>query len=155
MTVPSPSQANNRIRLERIADDSIGQAHSLEQALQNERYALETRDTPALGATAEAKREIVARLEALESQWQSAMADLPGVSPAGDDGSHDDDPRRQQFMTVVARCKDLNQTNGAIIRLRRQQLKDTLRIVSGSTTETYDPSGVEAAPVSRPALARI
>lgn len=156
-----PAAADERrARLERIVEESISEALALELALQAERNALEARDDAALGSAAEEKRIRVARLEQLEADRKTAgttpdaVQDLAAapvdvaadVLPAG---------RWQNFLSIVARCKRMNTTNGAIIHLRRQQVNDALRLVSGMGTGTYGPSGAEPSSTARRTLAAI
>jgi flagellar biosynthesis/type III secretory pathway chaperone len=138
--------------VERIVKDSIREADALEKALEDERRALESRDAAALGAAAEEKGRRVVRLEALEAARIAASPRVPaapGHSPAGRDPAvtASSEPW-QQFLAIVARCNALNTTNGAIIRLRRQQVGDALRVVSGTGAGTYGPSGSQS--TSRP-----
>jgi flagellar biosynthesis/type III secretory pathway chaperone len=144
-------------RLERIIEESISEVNALEQALRQERRALESRDATALGIAAEEKHARVAALEALEAKRTVLLS---GGTSEGSPASHlhgntAAQERWQYFLSVVSRCSSLNMTNGAIIRLRRQQISDTLRVVSGSAAETYGPSGAESSSRPRRALAAI
>jgi len=139
----SASPGESRARFERIVEDSISEALALELALQAERHALETRDDAALGGAADDKAIRIARLEQLEAEREGfPSADAP---PGG---------RWQTLLSIVARCKRMNSTNGAIIHLRRQQVNDALRLLSGTGTGTYGPSGAETPSAGR-ALAAI
>lgn len=144
MTVgPLPGQ---RDTLERIVADCIAEATALEIGLAAERRALETHDAAALGEAAEGKRKRVARLENLERERKAAV-ESSGEIP--------EQRQWQRFLAIVGRCNDMNSTNGAIIRLRRQQISAALRVVSGSVPETYGPSGSETGPRPGRALAAI
>lgn len=157
MPVTSPDA--ERVRLARIIEDSIREACALERALEDERRALESRDAAALGTAAQEKLSRVARLEALEAQRKAASLEAQGtpehrhsrMNPAGAliEGQW------HKFLAIVGRCNTLNTTNGAIIRLRRQQITDALRVVSGTSAETYGPSGAESTSRPRQALAAI
>jgi flagellar biosynthesis/type III secretory pathway chaperone len=156
----SATLGERRVKLERIVEDSISEALALELALQAERNALETRDDAALGSAAKDKGIRVAKLEQLEADRRAAgmtfapTQGLPGSStnfPAADLLPVG---RWQAFLSIVARCKRMNTTNGAIIHLRRQQVNDALRLVSGTGTGTYGPSGEESPSAGR-ALAAV
>jgi|SRR5690606_3789801 len=139
-----PAAPDERLaKLEHNVESSISEALALEFALQAERNALETREDAALSSAAEEKSLRVARLEQLEADRKAFPAADP-LSAA----------RWQTFLSIVARCKRMNTTNGAIIHLRRQQVNDALRLVSGTGAGTYGPSGAESSPAGR-ALAAI
>jgi flagellar biosynthesis/type III secretory pathway chaperone len=141
----SASPDERRARFERIVEDSISEALALELALQAERHALETRDDAALGGAAENKAIHIARLEHLEAERRGFPAAdlLPGAGG-----------QWQALLSIVARCKRMNSTNGAIVHLRRQQVNDALRLLSGTGIVTYAPSGAETPSAGR-ALAAI
>jgi flagellar biosynthesis/type III secretory pathway chaperone len=145
--------------VERIVNDGIREADALEKALEDERRALESRDAAALGAAAEEKRRRVARLEALEAARIAATPQIPAAAERPAAGIDREVAARadqwQQFLAIVARCNALNTTNGAIIRLRRQQVGDALRVVSGTGAGTYGPSGSQSASRPRKALAAV
>lgn len=132
-----------KAKLERNVENSISEALALELALQAERHALETREDVALASAAEEKTLRVSRLEQLEAD-RKAFAAVDSLPSA----------RWQAFLSIIVRCKRMNTTNGAIIHLRRQQVNDALRLVSGTGNGTYGPSGTEASPAGR-ALAAI
>lgn len=147
--------------LARVIEDGIGEALALEQALHAERRALETRDHAALALAAEEKHSRVARLEELETKRKASSRALypaqerPGPSadiPAAGEAAGS---RWQNLLSIVARCKRLNATNGAIIHLRARQVDDALGVVSGTVTGTYSPSGARSSSGSRRTLAAI
>ena len=115
--------------------------------LQDERRALQNRNAEALGIVAEQKRDRVAGLEALDAKQRAVETSVDETGRPRD--------RWNSFLSIVGRCNTLNTTNGAIIRLRRQQVGDALRLVSGSGAETYGPFGTESPSRPRRALAAI
>lgn len=145
MSATSPEAET--VRLGRVMEDSIREVDALERALQDERRALENRDAAALGTAAEEKRRRVARLEALEAKRKVASSEVQGTPQQSAEW--------RKFLATVRRCNALNTTNGAIIRLRRQQITDALRVVSGTRAETYGPSGSESTSRPRQALAAV
>ncbi|HWM28040.1 MAG TPA: flagellar protein FlgN [Woeseiaceae bacterium] len=140
----SPSLEEPRISLARIMDESLEGANELLQILQDERQALENRDAEALGVAAEGKRKCVGRLEALETKRRTAAESL---QPAAE--------RWQCFLSVISRCNELNATNGAIIRLRRQQIAAAVKLIGGGAAETYGPTGTESPSRAGRALAAV
>lgn len=162
MTTASPSATRSAIG--RIVGESRRAAEALESALQDERAALEANDADALGTATSAKHEPVSRLAALERE-RATVARAAGFDPGP--GAMDallgwcdleaalaDEWRR--FLDVARHCERLNTTNGAIIRLRRQQVMAGLAILRGGdvSPETYAASGVEAGSLGGRALAQ-
>lgn len=160
------SPAECRSTLFRILDASIEAAGCLQKNLEDERLALERQDSDALGAAADGKRACVSKLEALEKERRgisTACNKGPGpehmpalLAECGADDRIADG--WQRFLTLAARCRDLNTSNGAIIHLKRRQYTAALRIVSGSPTgsmEIYGPTGGELVSRSSRALAEI
>jgi flagellar biosynthesis/type III secretory pathway chaperone len=145
-----------RARLLCIVEDSIREADALERALQDERRALESHDAAALGTAAQEKHHRVTRLETLDAERIAASSEIKGA-PEQYSQVNPDLPQGpwRKFLAVIGRCNTLNTTNGAIIRLRRQQLTDALRVVRGTSTETYGPSGSESTSRPRQALAAV
>lgn len=133
-----------RISLARIMDESLEGANELLGILQDERQALENRDTEALGVAAERKQKCVGRLEALETKRRTATGSLRPVAEGW-----------TRFLSVISRCNELNATNGAIIRLRRQQIAAAVRLIGGGAAETYGPSGTESLSRAGRALAAV
>ncbi|MGH8167849.1 MAG: flagella synthesis protein FlgN [Woeseiaceae bacterium] len=140
----SPSPAEPRIRLERIMDESLEGAKELLRILQDERQALENRDAVALGVAAEGKQKCVGRLEVLEAGRRTAAESLDLAAE-----------RWQRFLVVIGRCNELNATNGAIIRLRREQIAVAAKLIGGGTVETYGPSGTGSLSRAGRALASV
>lgn len=142
--------------LRQIIAAGIDTVERLQQALQDERHALEHQDSDALGVAADGKRVHVGKLEALEER-RRAVCRLQGVDPGpeqmaalltrcnpepGNDKSLADG--WQRFLALAGLCQQMNTTNGAIIQLRRQQFNEALCIVSGTSgesPETYGPGG--------------
>lgn len=158
-----PSRSATRSRLARIVADSRRHAEALLAALENERSALAANDAEALGSAVTAKHGPVSKLAALEQERADASRDAgfePG--PVGMDaviGWCDEESLLadgwSRFIEIARDCERLNTTNGAVIRLRRQQVMTGLAILRGGEygTETYAASGVEAGTPGRRALA--
>lgn len=153
-----------RARLERILADSVQQAERLRIAPQAERAALEKGDADALDAATAAKTDPVARLASLDAE-RAAAARAAGftTNPAAMDEVIRVCDRDsvlasgwRRLLEGARHCERLNAVNGAIIRLRRQQVLAGLTILRGSDLDrdTYAASGIEAHSSGGRALAR-
>ncbi len=136
-------------RLEVLIADGIRCAEGLKAALESERSALENRDTELLGSAVRRKEDRIRRLTELEASRASALgaagfsADEMQIAAETCAGSDDLVDRWRQFRSIASDCETMNQTNGAIIRLRRQQVADGLTLLRGGAGEldTYGPNG--------------
>lgn len=142
-----------RTRLERILSDSARQADRLRLALRTERAALEANDADALDAATAAKADPLATLTALEADRAAAVRSAGFDTDAGamdeiigwcDEGQVLANGWRG-LLGVARDCDRLNATNGAIIRLRRQQAMARLTVLRGSEFDggTYAAPGIE------------
>lgn len=140
-----------RDRLRKVLADSVTCARSLKDILISEQHALQLQDTQALGENSAQKEACIKKLASLEIARSEISSD------AGFAGGLDDMPPLtrwcdasdviagdwQQFMHIARECDALNATNGAIIRVRRQQILAGLSLLCGSdvNAETYGISG--------------
>lgn len=124
---------------------------ALVATLTDERQALAERDLAAIGRAADEKRNLIGNIESLESQRATLCA------AAGFSGNPADMPqmlswcdadlalanRWQRILDSGAACDQSNRANGAIIRVRRQQVADGLTVLRGHNpdTHTYGPGG--------------
>lgn len=129
-----------------------------------ERGALEADDADALDDATAAKAGPVATLTKLDEERAAACRDAGFEAGAGaidevigwcDEASvlvHG----WRRLLEIARECERLNAANGAIIRLRRQQVMAGLMILRGSESDrdTYAASGMEAHPPGGRALAR-
>ena len=145
----SPDEA--RARIVDVIGDSVYQALGLKEALEDERRALEAQDIDALNAIVDSKTSCVKQLQRLDHeraelcrQW--GFADGPHQMTALIEWCDQDQlisSRWEQLMVIAAEGSALNMTNGAIIRLRQQQIDASLSVLRGGTpgADTYGPHG--------------
>jgi flagellar biosynthesis/type III secretory pathway chaperone len=145
------SAAVTRERLEKILGESIHCALGLKDILCQERNALREQDTALLGHSASLKETCIDRLASLESArgavsrdagFSTDLGDMPALTEWCDADSIIANCW-QHFTQIARECDALNSTNGAIIRVRRQQILAGLALLSGSdgTEDTYKVSG--------------
>lgn len=153
-----------RTRLAAILADSLHETERLRTALEAERAALEANDAEALVHATQAKTGPIAKLAALDSDRTTASREA-GFEPGAkgmdamidwcDEGSVLADGWHR-LLDAARECDRHNATNGAIIRLRRQQVMSGLAILRGDefSGETYAASGIEQGPAAGRALAQ-
>ncbi len=149
---------------EAVADDfeallarGAASAAAMAAALDCERRALESEDLTALADAATSKQAHLGDIEALESQRRGLLSrcsladDHEGMQAFIDRCGRSDELRRkwQRYLTLADDCRRANLTNGAIIRLRHQQLAGALSALSGAPAATYGPDGGEPPTSSR------
>ena len=161
MARPTPVEARQRI-LE-IIGSSVYQALGLKESLEDERHALAAQDIDALNAAIENKSRCVAKLQTLEQERRR----LCSQSGYGESTEHmrqmmawcDDNSvvanGWEQLMAIASDCSSLNMTNGAIIRVRRDQIESSLSVLRGGTpgTDIYGRDGTGSSGVSQRSLA--
>lgn len=140
-------------------------AADLHQVLIEERSALESRDSGALESTTAEKKHHLNRLEQLDSKrgdlsakygFGMQMADMPELI-AWCDQDQAIAKNWLGFVEIAKDCGSLNMTNGSIIQMRRQQIKQSLSVLrSGSDDrETYGSNGEETSTMGPRTLAEI
>lgn len=146
-----PSANNARERLQKVLGDCVYCALGLRDILVDERSALEQRDTVSLGKSAELKEACIRKLAALEDARGEISAEA-GFSASLDDMSaltewcDEDSVIRNcwsHFTQIARECDALNSTNGAIIRVRHQQILAGLALLRGGdvNSESYGVNG--------------
>ena len=155
--------ADARLQILDALGESVYQALGLKEALQEERKALEAEDADALLSIVDTKNACAERLQALDTR-RSALCEEWGFAP----GPHqmteliewcDDQQlvssRWEQLMVIAAEGSALNMTNGAIIRVRQQQIESSLSVLRGVTpgSDTYGRNGEEHGDFSQRSLA--
>jgi flagellar biosynthesis/type III secretory pathway chaperone len=138
---------NAQLRLEELLDREIEAAHSLAATLAAEKFAL-TGDSPSsVEQKAAEKIRLFSAIEKLEEERRT-LCDDPNLAVAGVAA------RWRSLMTLMARCRTANETNGHIIRIRQHQIRQLIDVVRGKPAAmTYDPHGKTFANALR-ALAR-
>ena len=148
---------NNRSRaavvkeLAGILEQAAHSAAALKQALADERAALSGRDQDSLAQAVAVKQAEVQNLDRLEQRRISACravdesADMAQVL-AWCDAGPDLADHWSRLLELGTECDSLNLGNGAIIRLRQQQVAEGLMILRGAPAETttYGPTGTTA-----------
>lgn len=143
------TQSAARARLGRMLESGIAAATAFAGHLVAEREALEQQDTAALDCAARDKQHSLLTLELVENE-RVALLEECGFSNDHDgmralqewcdrDGALDD--QWQNYLAVARECQQANMTNGAILRLRHQQIASAIAALSGASPQTYGPSG--------------
>lgn len=154
MNSPRPDAV--RARLKDVLSQAAARAGALKSALAEEREALAGRDAERLDVAVASKRNLVQELDGLERN-RAEICSNAGFSDDAAEMSEliawcDADATLgqgwQQLLELGADCDRLNLANGAIIRLRQQQISQGLLLLRGSApdTNTYGPTG--AAPTT-------
>ncbi len=158
-----PNQCS--LELKWILDRSLECASRLEGLLHDERSALELQDTEQLRAITTSKEQCVRCLESLESERLTLCATVGyDASKTGMkemlnwcDRSFAVTPAWEGLLQRARQCEALNQTNGAISRIRYEHVMSALAVLKGdsSSASLYGPEGQQSDRFERRALARI
>ena len=122
--------------MERVLEDQIRTAEAMLGTLDSENRALLDNDADALNSAATNKTRLLQTLEALERERRQ-IADRTQISPEGEANSD----RWQHLLELMQECRKRNQSNGALVKVRRDQLMQVMKIVSGPQVELYDAKG--------------
>ena len=161
MTRPAPAEA--RALAVEIIGDSIVYALGLKEALQEERRALESEDMDALQTAVDGKSACVANLSGLDArrielceklEYSAAADQMQELIDYCDEGDAITS-RWEQLLVIAAESSALNMTNGAIIRLRRQNFESSLSVLRGASpgSDTYGRNGSATGHLDRGSLA--
>lgn len=152
--MPNITPDEARARIVDVIGDSVYQALGLKEALEDERRALEAQDIDALNAIVDSKTSCVQELQRLDHQRadlcrQWGFEDGPHQMTALIEWCDEDQlisSRWEQLMVIAAEGSALNMTNGAIIRLRQQQIDASLSVLRGGSpgADTYNRQGGDA-----------
>lgn len=153
-----------RSRIVELVGESVYHALGLKESLEDERTALETQDPDALHDAVSVKGEYIGKLRALENT-RAAFCEASGFhrgplqmkelsdwcdenSVVANCWSH--------LMVIASDCNALNITNGAIIRVRQQQIESNLAVLRGAdhNPDTYARDGAEPAGLAQRSLAQ-
>ncbi|MCG5501215.1 flagella synthesis protein FlgN [Ectothiorhodospira lacustris] len=138
-------------QLEQILTHSVREASSLEHALQLEGQALSARDLDTLNLAIAEKQRQVERLEQLTRE-QGALLKREGYENNAQGMAcclRDWDTERilspvwDRLVDIIARCRQLNLTNGGVVETKRRHVEQALHILRGedARTELYGPRG--------------
>lgn len=152
--MPRPEPATARSEIVEIIGNSVYHALGLKETLEEEREALRAQDMDKLQAALDMKASCVAELQGMEQKRQvlceaagfAAGAEQMAEMMAWCDESAVIENCWLHLMQIAAECLSINDTNGAIIHGRKQQIESTLTVVRGGTInrETYDFRGKES-----------
>jgi flagella synthesis protein FlgN len=138
-----------QLRLEDLLDREIELARSLAATLAAEKAALTGDSASAVEQKASEKIRLFSVMETLEQERRS-LCDDPGAAGIAANVV----TRWRSLIALIARCRNANELNGHIIRVRQHQIRQLIDIVRGKPAAiTYDPHGKTFARALR-ALAR-
>ena len=152
MQRPTPIEARERIV--EVVGECVYHALGLKETLEIERSALEAEDAQALHDAVTIKSECIVKLRELDKQ-RRALCEASGFDTGPQQMEQmsawcDEDSVVancwSHFMTIAADCNALNMTNGAIIRVRQQQIETNLAVLRGAdpVPDTYACGRAEA-----------
>jgi flagellar biosynthesis/type III secretory pathway chaperone len=125
-----------------ILSEQIRCAEAMLGTLSRENEALVAGDADELNAAGAEKARLVEALEALETERRNLAAVIEATfkGETATAGS-----QWQTLLELVAECKRANQSNGALVRARGEQVRAALGIVRGAESALYDGNGTAAA----------
>ena len=109
--------SQNLPALRQTLETGIDWMRAMKATLDEERAALETRDSQGLAAASSAKEQLAKRLRSVD--WGRLERSLPDKAERGDATAIRQ--RWRSFVDLASDCARSNRTNGAIIGARRQQ----------------------------------
>jgi len=165
MNDPGTSAAACRERLDDLINESASQAARLEALLDAERDALKSQDAGRLDTIAAEKLRAVNELDRLEADRRDLAVGCGfdgGTAGMLELLSWCDDRGRlagawDALLTIAGRCRQRNQSNGAVARVRMDQIRGALAILSGNLqgSPVYDQDGRDSSAGGRRELARV
>ena len=154
-----------RTMIAKILSKSIFHALALKRNLVEERTALENGDTLALNTASDSKQLRINKLEALESRraeiclacgFDAAPANMNALAAWCDDESLIMNSWNQ-LIDIIKHCQNLNSTNGAIIHVRYEHMKNALTLLRNGTVQgaTYGSGGQDTRSLGTHSLAKV
>jgi flagellar biosynthesis protein FlgN len=126
-----------RLHLEVLLDREIELARSLGEALDAEKTALTGQSPEAVSGLAAQKTRLFETIEKLEHERRALCANPSGPGIAASVVA-----RWRSLMALMAGCRNANELNGYIIRVRQHQIRQLIDIVRGRPAPiTYDTHG--------------
>jgi flagellar biosynthesis protein FlgN len=134
-----------------IIEHGIGCMQALKAALLDERDALAQRDAKRLADAVTSKEQLTRKLLVVE-RHKAELGRLTAQAPASPASAVRG--RALELREIARECEQLNQTNGTIIRSRRQHVIDGLSVLRGRDydEDTYTLSGATATSIGRRSL---
>ncbi|MDX1480727.1 MAG: flagellar protein FlgN [Woeseiaceae bacterium] len=153
MNNPAAGSDRERCRdgLASIIDGLATLGCRLESLLEAEEAALRAADVEAIETLGQEKSKRVESMDALEAERRTLL-DGAGFGSGSADLERcidwcNGDPRLigrwNELLATTARCRELNQRNAAVGRVRHEQIRAALALLSGGVDggSVYDPSG--------------
>jgi len=126
-----------RLHLEDLLDREIELARTLGEALDAEKTALTGQSPEAVTKMAAEKTRLFETIEKLEHERRVLCANPSGPGIAASVVA-----RWRSLMALMAGCRNANELNGHIIRVRQHQIRQLIDIVRGRPAPiTYDTHG--------------
>jgi flagella synthesis protein FlgN len=126
-----------RLRVEDLLDREIELARNLAAALDAEKTALTGQSPAAVTELAAEKMRLFETIEKLERERQALCANPSGPGIAATVAA-----RWGSLLALMAGCRNANELNGHIIRVRQHQIRQLIDIVRGRPAPiTYDTHG--------------
>ena len=145
-----------RAELESVIGECVNCALGLNDTLIEERDALKRQDSAAIMDAAARKQRCIEQLEQLDARradlteacgYGRSPGEMQTVARDLDAASGENHLLNcwNHFMEIAHKCFDLNSANGAIIRVRKTQITNSLATIRGGATDdqTYGPAGTE------------
>jgi len=134
-------ESDARQRLEVVLDRELGVAQQLNATLDAERAALTGTSSEAVIARAAEKIALFGDIERLERERRALCADA-GIELPRDGGGLDGvSARWRSLLEVMSQCHAINEINGYIINVRRNQVGQLIDVLRGGSPATYGPNG--------------
>ncbi len=126
-----------------VLDEQIRTAQAMLGTLDKENRALVESNSDALNSAGADKARLVETLEVLEHERRD-LADTLSIELS----AHNSDEagvRWRKLLSLIEKCRERNQRNGAIVKARREQVLEALKLLRGSELELYNSSGLKPA----------
>ncbi len=109
---------------------------ALEEALRDERAALDAADADALDAVGVRKQQQLEQLETLDAERLHLAGELDPVDPAAV-------PGWDAVLAGLESCRGMNDVNGRIVQRRLQHVREAIDLVTGADrgAALYGPGG--------------
>ena len=137
------SEAFNPSSLVDVLDEQIRTAQAMLGTLDRESRALHESNPEALNSAGADKARLVETLELLEHERRE-LAEAMSVKLSASEGDNAN-ARWRELLGLIEKCREQNQRNGVMVKARREQVLEALKLLRGSELELYDSTGVKPA----------
>jgi flagellar biosynthesis/type III secretory pathway chaperone len=124
-------QVSDKQLLSALLAEQIRCAEAMLGALTRESEALAGADYETLAFATDEKTKLIDALERLEAE-RRALVEPNAVTHAAE---------RQHLRDLIARCKEQNERNGALLKARAENVRVALRALRGGDAELYGAKG--------------